>query len=97
PTPTLFPYTTLFRSLLLVHHPFVGVRRVLEERRPMQRVERTYLDADPAVHAQAVVDREAVEFVDGLAASGLGGLVAFDVDAPARSEEHTSELQSPYD
>src|SRR5574344_2293158 len=47
PRSTLFPYTTLFRSLAL---PVVGGRLLLEER---------------------------------------------EVDVPVRSEEHTSELQSP--
>ena len=69
----------------LVHHSLVGVGRVLEERRPMQRVERADLDADPAVHAQAVVDRKAVQLVQRLALAGRGDLVSLDVDAPARA------------
>ncbi len=61
----------LNEDVRLVDHALVGVGRVLEERRPVQGVERTDLDADPAVHAQAVVDREAVELVDGLALPGV--------------------------
>ena len=54
---------------------------------PEQGVERADLDADAAVHAERVVDVEAVERVDraGLAALAAGRglvLVALDVDAP---------------
>ena len=55
---------------------------------PEQRVERADLDADPAVHAERVVDVEAVEHADACASrppSRRGGallLVALDVDAP---------------
>jgi hypothetical protein len=72
-------------NIRLVDHPFVAVGRVLEERRPMQRVEGAYLHTDPAIHAQAIVDGEAVELVHGLALARLGFLVSLDVDAPART------------
>ena len=54
---------------------------------PEQRVERAHLDADAAVHAQRVVDVEAVEVVHlARLAAGTAGrgelLVALDVDAP---------------
>src|SRR5581483_3645721 len=54
---------------------------------PEERVERAHLDADAAVHAQRVVDVEAVERADRalLAARAAGRrllLVALDVDAP---------------
>ena len=60
---------------------------VLVLRAPEQGVERADLDADAAVHAERVVDVEAVERVDlaGLAALTAGRrlrLVALDVDAP---------------
>src|SRR5258708_26981454 len=58
PRSTLFPYTTLFRSVA----------------------------GAPAV---AVVDDGDDEELDGVAA------VVDDIDAEPRSEEHTSELQSP--
>ena len=64
------------------------VGRVLELGRPEQRVERADLDADPAVHAQREVDREAVEHVAGARARRprvFGGrrlFVRVDVDAP---------------
>src|SRR5437764_4990308 len=69
PRSTLFPYTTLFRSLLLLDRP-VELRR-------------------PVVH-QAAVEPELGVGVQ------VGVLVeALDARRVARSEEHTSELQSP--
>src|SRR6266536_2017441 len=61
--------------------------RVLVLGAPEQRVEGTDLDADPAVHAQGVVDVEAVDHVDRSGPSPLPPgrpllLVALDVDAP---------------
>ena len=57
---------------------------------PEQRLERADLDADAAVHAERVVDVEAVERVDltGLAAGTARRgerLVRLDVDAPVRA------------
>src|SRR5437763_4557541 len=66
PRPTLFPYTTLFRS--------EGNRRV----RRLQRVH----DALPDEHDRSEVARRAVR-------------VEHEADERPRSEEHTSELQSP--
>src|SRR5256885_7969713 len=73
PRSTLFPYTTLFRSLVHVH--------------PVHRV---------GVHEFGNVDRprplllERLQLVGGeLDVAALGELVSL------RSEEHTSELQSP--
>src|SRR5688500_19867949 len=69
PTTTLFPYTTLFRSLQLA-----GERlRLLEEvLRSHVRLERVEHDAD-----------------------GFGELIQERQVRRVRSEEHTSELQSP--
>src|SRR5438094_6756425 len=61
PRSTLFPYTTLFRSLL----------------------------SGPSFRA---------ELFGSPVVEGLGGLSTTDLEAIRnRSEEHTSELQSPYD
>src|SRR2546426_8649280 len=68
PRSTLFPYTTLFRSL----------GQVDEAGRPRHR-------ADHA--ARAAPDRAGDRAVRGRAAGARR--------RPARSEEHTSELQSP--
>src|SRR5256885_9505186 len=73
PRSTLFPYTTLFRSLI-----FLGrVLRVLDS--PIRPpVEPLGMPGDVRM-----VGRSLQRDVEG------------DLDAPLRSEEHTSELQSP--
>src|SRR5207248_9691283 len=65
PTPTLFPYTTLFRSEALGHRHAAGMASLDLADRLVRSPQRTLLGED-----------------------GLALL---------RSEEHTSELQSPYD
>src|SRR4051794_104839 len=72
---------------------------VLELRAPEDGVERAHLHADPAIHAERVVDVEAVEDLDGagLAALAAGrGLVfvAFDVDAPVGAAAHAQHAHS---
>src|SRR3712207_7051129 len=74
PRSTLFPYTTLFRSLGVVVR-----RRLVEEVRPQQVGGAGRLRPVPQ-HRDALDDLGVVV--------GLLGL------EPARSEEHTSELQS---
>src|SRR5690349_23200474 len=79
PRSTLFPYTTLFRSVLdAVGEVLAHVRRAKTEAKLSQRspVDQVRVAAPP-------------EF---LAALGLG-----EDDLRARSEEHTSELQSRRD
>src|SRR5437764_10348939 len=77
PRSTLFPYTTLFRSMLL------GAARYLAETRKFSGT---------------------VNFIFQPGEEGCGGALAmledglferFPCDAVFRSEEHTSELQSP--
>src|SRR3546814_2635833 len=83
-TDTLFPYTTLFRSV----DGGVGLRLGLGDDHALAGGEAVGLDHDrhPAL---------AHEFLGGAgigeAAIGGGGDVIFDAE---RSEEHTSELQS---
>src|SRR5438552_4703178 len=69
PTPTLFPYTTLFRSLLVSPPRFVPSRRAGPLRRPATRT-CARRSARPRCRASAN-------------------------PRSRRSEEHTSELQSP--
>src|SRR5438094_4954466 len=84
PISTLFPYTTLFRSLksLGLGSPLIETRRTLRRTDGVQ----------PAVFTSSL-----------LAENGLRGDRWQDHTLPAnfprviRSEEHTSELQSPYD
>src|SRR3546814_5420864 len=65
-TDTLFPYTTLFRSLQQMHAARVGVARA------------PYLFAGEDQHRRRIADEGVEE----------------SVEDGARSEEHTSELQS---
>jgi len=62
---------------------------VIEGVSPPERIERTHLDADAAVHAQAVVNGEVIEHVHraGAACSLLGDFhgVRGQVDAPGRA------------
>src|SRR5207248_11422558 len=84
-----FPYTTLFRSL--------DQRLVLETDAPV--------DAPVQIARGAHLAARVRVHVGDLANQGLGGRYRQElhevdlvgVDELARSEEHTSELQSPYD
>src|SRR5207248_11481661 len=84
PSSTLFPYTTLFRSMPLPECLPPNVQRFLVKR------ESSVIIAFGTVHGcqaiQSVGDIQVLLFQSG--ALNLEGL---------RSEEHTSELQSPYD
>src|SRR5207248_11200185 len=91
--PTLFPYTTLFRSELERNRPVpgdhIGIVESVDERATGLGDEL----AEALERGQRVgrleVDRAAIgpRRLDLLLAHAL----------PHRSEEHTSELQSPYD
>src|SRR5437588_1460615 len=83
PRSTLFPYTTLFRSVLKTHSEQIEDFALHPVRRGPHR--RNALDAFIArrgLHAHALVLRDGVKVVDQL---------------ERRSEEHTSELQSHSD
>src|SRR3954451_17976488 len=72
---------------------------VLELRTPEDGVERAHLHADPAIHAERVVDVEAVEDLDGAGLATLAPgrglvLVALDVDAPVGAAAHTQHADS---
>src|SRR5437762_4731281 len=71
--PTLFPYTTLFRSLIY----FLTSLAIRERRR-----------------VEAAL-REAEEFKTRMLESSGDCIKVLSLDACIRSEEHTSELQSP--
>src|SRR5690606_41547035 len=83
PSPTLFPYTTLFRS-------FGGFRTRADATYKLLQAPGTAFLVVAAPERDAL--REAAYFVERLAAEDmpLAGLVLNRV----RSEEHTSELQS---
>src|SRR5207244_12972471 len=90
PTSTLFPYTTLFRSTHAGEH-FVGDR--LHRRHIVARRRRLAERArDAGVGNEHTVIRQHHVLRLQLAMRDLGGV---RVRETARSEEHTSELQSP--
>src|SRR3546814_4217995 len=113
-TDTLFPYTTLFRSLhagpvaLDVDRCYVRAGHVdaeeLRDGRQEDRVEAQQQRVDESAHhgPEGEVDAEASEGAENPRAAGGGERDGREADASlprllhglARSEEHTSELQS---
>src|SRR5256885_16162201 len=90
PRSTLFPYTTLFRSLVAgrLAHDQIADDAVPPGRRA-EPVDDRLGDPQRAVRGDGVVDTHLVDAVAGLCRPrGMGA------EQP-RSEEHTSELQSP--
>src|SRR3712207_7569275 len=75
PRSTLFPYTTLFRSALILAHVHQG--------RMVVRLK----DGDPGIFGRAG-EEAAYLREQGIEVQSVPGITA------ARSEEHTSELQS---
>src|SRR3712207_7288126 len=85
PRPTLFPYTTLFRSEA-VHARHAPVQKDDVADAPAVEVDEGFGAAGEA--------GDAIAFVDEVEAQRLAeGIVVID-DDDMRSEEHTSELQS---
>src|SRR5256885_11578050 len=76
PRSTLFPYTTLFRSLCVRLEEPLSARELLGGR--------------PLDERQRALRRRARGLVEGVGLDPAGPL-----ELGARSEEHTSELQSP--
>src|SRR5205814_9376854 len=89
PTPrcTLFPYTTLFRSISARLHARIDEAALLSDRLAAQR---------RAVQFDVHLDtaRTAVEAAQADLEQAQSGLRDAQQKAEARSEEHTSELQS---
>src|SRR3712207_9253097 len=89
PRSTLFPYTTLFRSVLWTELPLL---REMGDQGGQAPVEETI--EQPLAFAQHVVvagDQRPVKVAAAVALGGHGLLLEQPVE---RSEEHTSELQS---
>src|SRR5690606_42144535 len=80
PTSTLFPYTTLFRSLMFFLYTFLGSLALLLGFIGL------YVASDP--HTFDIVALTAQNPLAG------GGIFSLLVLLAIRSEEHTSELQS---
>src|SRR2546425_6799516 len=88
PRSTLFPYTTLFRSVMKVAAPIPGVEAVCDRATTARRFDLPFdREGDVAVIGTADTCIGASEKDHDL--SGLRGHRLGD-----RSEEHTSELQS---
>src|SRR2546425_6204188 len=81
PRSTLFPYTTLFRSASKAFRMKLAVER---------------LGADPAHVARVVeeTDRQRDQYVKTYYGRHRHEVTNYDLVVNARSEEHTSELQS---
>src|SRR5207248_4344917 len=86
PTSTLFPYTTLFRS----HNTTVGKKLSQPLDSPADALLRRFIAC--AENCRHLAGRLAFEI-----SQGQGIVVRPAQFAERRSEEHTSELQSPYD
>ena len=89
PRSTLFPYTTLFRSLLKHGVIEVGNPAPLAVFRTLEQVHG--LEEGDLLGAIAVRNKKFLELVFPEKSDQVAGLF---VGRPARSEEHTSELQS---
>src|SRR5437762_8992813 len=87
PSSTLFPYTTLFRSRLQG-----GDRRLHEVPEAVSERRRSSArEAAPEGSARPVVGVR----LDSAPDPGAKGAIQMNFDIKTRSEEHTSELQSP--
>src|SRR5207248_11606094 len=87
PPSTLFPYTTLFRSDVLLHR---------ELRQHVERLEDEAVAVAPKARERIVVHARELVFVE-VDRALVDRLEPRDEVEQCRSEEHTSELQSPYD
>src|SRR5207249_8040084 len=88
PRPTLFPYTTLFRSM--TNEEIVTQFQQIVE--TLQRI--VNATGDLAARVEQIEDRTAEEL--GLL-TGIQGNSPSSSAVRSRSEEHTSELQSRFD
>src|SRR5207248_10539274 len=93
---TLFPYTTLFRSGLRVEEGEHALFLVVVHEAPAEpgRERAEHNERHHHTHAQS---REHDDQHAGDRDERRGAEVRLDRHEPDRSEEHTSELQSPYD
>src|SRR5699024_12532795 len=89
PRTTLFPYTTLFRSMEKALQK--GASSFIMGSIPASEVPKTQADADILVHV------EATDLKNKLAVRQSFSTKLVDYFKAARSEEHTSELQSRFD
>src|SRR5207244_12281145 len=91
PQPPLFPYTTLFRSAGGVYQFAYGANNNLASIVFPDNATRTYIYNEPANTGGVNLFTALTGIVDENGAR----FATFQYDAQERSEEHTSELQSP--
>src|SRR5256885_7409157 len=84
PRSTLFPYTPLSRSPQTTEHGRLSSDNVLSYRRPCRPAERAHRAIRPPL--TSLIAR---------CGATCGGAARMLQSSPVRSEEHTSELQSP--
>src|SRR3989441_11334826 len=89
PRSTLFPYTTLFRSICFAVASNTA-SFVLGELVRHGRVRRAHI----GVSAQQTAIPRRLQVAAGLDQTTATMVTTIERDSPARSEEHTSELQS---
>src|SRR5207248_10890727 len=96
PCPTLFPYTTLFRSRSCRGESKDRIRVISCQGREVDStlIFRRDLKPDPASLRRDRLAKSIgpLDYTHPIVEDGL-----VKSDRPQRSEEHTSELQSPYD
>src|SRR5207253_10952077 len=85
PRSTLFPYTTLFRSVRLELRMYVGAEDVAADRVIVRGVPDLELEIKGGVHGDRATAAMVVNAIPRVISARPGVL---------RSEEHTSELQS---
>src|SRR5207248_10500176 len=91
PSPPLFPYTTLFRSTLTLSYSASGPQG------PVRAAQCSTRSTPLTAASSAVRSRRSPQYNSTLVESNPCALSPGQTKTRARSEEHTSELQSPYD
>src|SRR5207249_10751143 len=94
PCSSPFPYTTLFRSVVAGHHDHLHVVAVDEQLADLAGEVAHLLEAPGTVRVAARVTEVDEVLVGQQVDQGPGD---GETAEPARSEEHTSELQSRFD
>src|SRR5207248_11434636 len=94
PTSTLFPYTTLFRSLKKLSETCCPMPHFTDENSRLPFLNRNMTERELPIPRTTLTQMVAAyrQSEDDIRAA-----YKLLVDAETRSEEHTSELQSPYD
>src|SRR5207244_5944709 len=90
PLSTLFPYTTLFRSIPMNKHVWVGLTHIYGVGRSRARIACVAAGVDPSTKVKDLTEAEVNSIRSQIAKYAVEGDLRRE-----RSEEHTSELRSP--